>query len=150
MTLKITAVLSALLVCVLLLWKVDHVTTQRDIALDAAASVREALSASQAELVQARDDSRKAQALLDSLAQIQTGIDTLSTTVRRNQSIQQKALQELIENDQVLRSYMDTSVPADLGLLYQRPETTDPAAYTSSGSMPADPVRTPGPSTGPK
>lgn len=54
---------------------------------------------------------------------------------------QSRALKELEQNDQTIADYLRTGVPADLGRLYQRPETNDPSAYRQSPSMPADAVR---------
>lgn len=63
----------------------------------------------------------------------------LGQTVTRNAQAQSRALEELKRNDQATADYLAAAVPAALGRLYARPETTDPAAYRSP-ALPADPV----------
>lgn len=58
------------------------------------------------------------------------------------------ALQELKRNDKAITDYLHQPVPAGLGRMYQRIETTDPAAYRSPPSLPADSVRDAGPDDG--
>lgn len=58
---------------------------------------------------------------------------------------QTAALQELKRNDATIAEYLRSPVPAGLGRLYQRTETTDPAAYRSQTSLPTDSVRYAGP-----
>ena len=55
------------------------------------------------------------------------------------------ALQELKRNDKAITDYLHQPVPAGLGRLYQRTETTDPAAYRQPSDVPADSVRDAGP-----
>ena len=69
------------------------------------------------------------QLLLGDLADIERRMQQLSQTVTRNASEQAKAFEELRQNDQEIAAYLAGSVPAALGRLYERPETTDPAAY---------------------
>lgn len=58
-----------------------------------------------------------------------------------NQSrAQSQALEELKRNDETIAEYLRSPVPADLGRLYQRNETTDPSAYRQSPKVRADPV----------
>lgn len=82
------------------------------------------------------------QQLLGDLADIERRMQQLGQTVARNTSDQAKAFEELKRNDQAIADYLAAPVPAALGRLYQRPETTDPAAYRApdgvqSGAMPA-------------
>lgn len=82
------------------------------------------------------------QQLLGDLADIERRMQQLGQTVTRNASHQAKALEELKRNDQAIADYLASPVPAALGRLYQRPETTDPAAYRApdgvqSGAVPA-------------
>ncbi len=65
----------------------------------------------------------------------------LNQTVTRNVQAQSRALEELIRHDQTVADYLAAAaVPAELGRLYQRPETTDPGAYRGPDPLPADPV----------
>ncbi|MGG4633583.1 hypothetical protein, partial [Pseudomonas aeruginosa] len=56
------------------------------------------------------------------------------------------ALRELKENDQAVRDWLRDGIPAGLGRMYARPETTDPSAYRAAGQVPADAVSAPRPS----
>lgn len=55
---------------------------------------------------------------------------------------QSSAIEELKRNDETIADYLRSAVPADLGRLYQRAATTDPADYRKPSSVPADSVRT--------
>lgn len=82
------------------------------------------------------------QQLLGDLADIERRMQQLGQTVTRNASDQAKAFEELKRNDQAIAAYLASPVPAALGRLYQRPETTDPAAYRAPdgvqpGAVPA-------------
>ncbi|MDY1086655.1 hypothetical protein SOJ72_04955 [Pseudomonas aeruginosa] len=55
------------------------------------------------------------------------------------------ALRELKENDQAVRDWLRAGIPAGLGRMYARPETTDPSAYRAAGQVPADAVSAPRP-----
>ena len=69
------------------------------------------------------------QAQLGVLADIERRMQQLDQTVNRNASTQTQAIEELKRNDETIKSYLASSVPVALGRLYERPETTDPAAY---------------------
>ena len=82
------------------------------------------------------------QQLLGDLADIDRRMQQLGQTVTRNASAQAKAFEELKRNDQAIADYLASPVPSALGRLYERPETTDPAAYRAPdgvqpGAMPA-------------
>ena len=51
-----------------------------------------------------------------------------------------QALQELKRHDEKIIDYLHQPVPAELGRLYQRPETTDPARYRKQAGLPAGTV----------
>ncbi|HBO5822666.1 hypothetical protein DZA14_32350 [Pseudomonas aeruginosa] len=55
------------------------------------------------------------------------------------------ALRELKENDQDVRDWLRAGIPAGLGRMYGRPETTDPSAYRAAGQVPADAMSAPRP-----
>lgn len=59
-----------------------------------------------------------------------------------NARAQSAAFEELRRNDQVVAEYLRGIVPAGLGRLYERPETTNPATYRSPTVLPADSVPT--------
>lgn len=80
------------------------------------------------------------QAQAERLTAIETQMRQLGQTVTRNAAAQSAALEELKRNDQETADYLAAAVPAALGRLYQRPETTDPAAYRRPDPLPADPV----------
>lgn len=69
------------------------------------------------------------QQLLGDLADIERRMQVLGQTVTRNASSQAQAFEELKRNDQTIAAYLAGPVPGALGRLYERPETTDPAAY---------------------
>ncbi|MNF00718.1 hypothetical protein D3C80_1995920 [compost metagenome] len=61
----------------------------------------------------------------------------LGQSVDRNATAQAVAIEELKAHDQSVNDYLRAAVPAALGRLYERPETTDPAAYRSPAVLPA-------------
>lgn len=82
------------------------------------------------------------QQLLGDLADIERRMQQLGQTVTRNASAHTRALEELKRNDQAIADYLASPVPSALGRLYERPETTDPAAYRAPdgvqpGAVPA-------------
>ncbi|MDG9855672.1 hypothetical protein V2A28_06095 [Pseudomonas aeruginosa] len=62
----------------------------------------------------------------------------LEQAVSTNARAQSAAFEELRRNDQAVAEYLRGLVPAGLGRLYERPETTDPAAYRSPAVLPSD------------
>lgn len=74
------------------------------------------------------------------VAALEQQLRALNQTVTRNAQAQSRALEELIRHDQATADYLRAAVPAALGRLYQRPETTDPTAYRGPATVPADPV----------
>lgn len=113
------------------------------IALEAerAGRAEQQLAASQAVVEQQRLALERAQAQADQLQQIQQRMQLLSQTVTRNAADHGRALEELKRNDQAVADYLAAAVPADLGRLYARPRTTDPASYRASPLLRADSVR---------
>jgi LysB family phage lysis regulatory protein len=80
------------------------------------------------------------QQLLGQITAIGERMDGIERTINQNQREQGRALEELKRNDQTIADYLSQPVPAGLGLLYARPETTDPAAYQAGSGVQADPV----------
>lgn len=77
---------------------------------------------------------------LGAVTDLEQRLRALNQTVTRNAQAHSRALEELIRHDQATADYLRAAVPAALGRLYQRPETTDPAAYRSPDPLPADTV----------
>lgn len=82
------------------------------------------------------------QADFERLGRVELQMQQLGQTIQRNASAHNRALEELKRNDQAIVDYLAQPVPAGLGLLYARPDTTDPAAYTAPpavqpGAVPA-------------
>ena len=75
------------------------------------------------------------QQTLGELAEIERRMQQLGQAITRNQAASAAALEELKRNDQAVADYLAAAVPAALGRLYARPETTDPAAYTAPAGM---------------
>ncbi len=98
------------------------------------------LTALQARVLEAQ------QGQFERLAAVELSMQQLGQTIQRNASAHNRALEELKRNDQAIADYLAQPVPAGLGLLYVRPETTDPATYV------APPAVQPGavPATGPR
>ncbi|GGC87570.1 hypothetical protein GCM10007418_04160 [Halopseudomonas salina] len=79
---------------------------------------------------------------IDRAADIDRSIKLLEQTITRQATRQERAIQELKRNDQTIMDYLAEPVPADLGMLYARPDTTDPTAYRAAqpvqpGAVPA-------------
>ena len=77
-------------------------------------------------------------------ADIDRSIKLLDQTITRQATRQERAIEELKRNDQTIMGYLAEPVPADLGMLYARPDTTDPAAYRVAESMQPGAVRATG------
>lgn len=79
---------------------------------------------------------------IDRAADIDRSIKLLEQTITRQATRQERAIEELKRNDQTIMDYLAEPVPAGLGLLYARPDTTDPSAYRAAdplqpGAVPA-------------
>lgn len=75
------------------------------------------------------------------ITEIDQRMRALAQTVSSNARAHGAALEELRRNDQAVDEYLRGLVPADLGRLYERPETTDPGAYRSPAVLPVGGVR---------
>ncbi|MFV3292377.1 MULTISPECIES: hypothetical protein [Pseudomonas] len=67
----------------------------------------------------------------DRLNQVELAVSQLSVDIRKYNSDQARAFEDLKRNDQETMQYLAGAVPERLGRLYERPETTDPRAYGS-------------------
>lgn len=72
---------------------------------------------------------------IDRAADIDRGIKLLEQTITQQGRQQSRAIEELKRNDETIADYLRTAVPAALGLLYARPDTTDPAAYRANSDV---------------
>ncbi|MNJ71461.1 hypothetical protein D3C77_680050 [compost metagenome] len=96
-------------------------------------------------MIQQQGDTLQAvQVQAEQVNEISRNIAKLRQDVARYNSAQDKALEELRQNDKNVEEYLRGPVPAALGRLYERPETTDPAAYGSPAVMRAGPLPTTG------
>lgn len=82
------------------------------------------------------------QKTLGDLADLERRLLLLGQAVDRNRAAQAAAFAELKRNDKAVADYLASAVPVALGRLYERPETTDPAAYSAPtgvqpGAVPA-------------
>ena len=75
------------------------------------------------------------QKTLGDLADLERRLQLLGQAVDRNRAAQVAAFAELKRNDKAVADYLASAVPAALGRLYERPETTDPAAYTAPAGV---------------
>lgn len=94
------------------------------------------LTALQARLLEAQ------QADFERLGRVELQMQQLGQTIQRNAANHNRALEELKRNDQTIVDYLAQPVHGALGVLYARPETTDPGAYTAPpavqpGAVPA-------------
>lgn len=120
---------AATLVVLLSLWGLDHARTERDSALkdvDSLTQTKGTLEAHNTALAGALADRNELQRQLvevsRSTQRLNATLDTQSDLISRN-------FTELKRNDKAITDYLNSSVPAALGMLYARPDTTDPAAY---------------------
>lgn len=108
--------------------RIDLQATRADRAEQDLAGERE-LTALQARVLEAQ------QASFARLDVVEQRMQQLGQTLQRNAAEQNRALEELKRNDQTIADYLAEPVPARLGLLYARPETTDPTAYISAKAV---------------
>lgn len=99
------------------------------------------LTALQARVLEAQ------QGQFERLAAVELSMQQLGQTIQRNASAHNRALEELKRNDKAITDYLAQPVPAGLGLLYSRPETTDPAAYVGPPTVQPGAVPPTGPPT---
>ena len=124
----------------LLLWRMDHLRLQ--------------LSADRSRATVAEQERDRNQQMIDLqagvLAEQQRQLGRVAEIERQTRQLGQvleiqgtrhaAALRELKENDQAVRDWLRAGIPAGLGRMYARPETTDPSAYRAAGQVPADAV----------
>jgi LysB family phage lysis regulatory protein len=75
---------------------------------------------------------------------IRAKMETLEQTVRASSADMKYNIARLRTSNEDVRKYLLAPVPADLGRLYTRPETTDPATYRVQNVVQPDPVSSSG------
>ena len=97
----------------------------------------------QALVIQDRDASLKVERewasqtkfVLEALTGIGKEMEVMRGVMHEQDTIQAKALKELIQNDKEVRDYMQLAVPANLGMQYVRTPTTDPTKWRPGASV---------------
>lgn len=122
-------------------WRWDVASTERDAAQREARQANDRI-AEQAQSLSVRDSViEQQQQQAARLVEIDRGIQSLRQTVDKQGAGHRAAIEELKRNDADVRDYLRGSVPDALGVHYQRPGTTDPAAYRrDGGGMPTNAV----------
>ena len=69
---------------------------------------------------------------ISAILEIDRRFKELGQIVQTNAKNQNRALEELKQNDQTISAYLSGAVPTGIGLLYSRPNTTDPGAYKTN------------------
>lgn len=115
-----------------------------ELAEQRAATAHEQLEASRQLAAEQSAALARAQQHAAELQQIRERMQQLAQTINRNAAEQSRALEELKRNDQAVAEYLAAAVPAELGRLYARPRTTDPASYRAPALLPPDTVRATG------
>lgn len=115
--------------------RIELQSTRADRAEQDLDSERE-LTALQARVLEAQ------QADFERLGRVELQMQQLGQTIQRNAANHNRALEELKRNDKAIADYLAQPVPAGLGVLYARPATADPGAYTAPpavqpGAVPA-------------
>lgn len=109
-----------------------------------AESAERQLKDAQASVQQLSAQLARQQVTLDQLAEIERRLQQLGQTVNRNTSAHAAAFEELRRNDREIAAYLAGPVPGALGRLYERPETTDPAAWHAPNGVLPGAVRAAG------
>ena len=113
--------------------RVDHQAARADRAEQMAADRQQLIDLQAGVLA---EQQRQIGAVTD----IERRMRQLAQDVTRNADEQSRAIEDLKRHDRETADYLRAAVPAALGRLYQRPETTDPAAYRSPDPLSADAV----------
>lgn len=70
------------------------------------------------------------------VAELDRQMRELTRDIHQSAAAQAAAIEELKRHDQAVADYLRNPVPAALGRLYERPETTDPRAYRMPTGVP--------------
>lgn len=111
------------------------------VAEQQAAHIAQDLASANAALEDRNAQLQANQAQAERINQVELAVSRLGLDIRKYNSDQTRAFEDLKRNDQETMQYLAGAVPGRLGRLYERPETTDPRAYGSpaivqSGTVP--------------
>lgn len=134
---RVYALVAALLIGVLALWRIDAAESARALAEQTAKATAEQLTAEQARTAEqsAVIDGQREQ--MGRMTDADRAFRALAQTIARDGAATRQTLQELKENDQAVAEYLRGAVPAVYGVQFARPETTDPAEYKPGRAVPA-------------
>lgn len=127
---SLNAVLALLLAVALGLWAYDHQSHRADTA--------EALAAGLGDQVKRQDELLgKWEQQAQQLAGLDKQLRLTGQALTKQAADSRRGFEELKANDKATADWLHGAVPAGLGRLYQRPETTDPLAWRAPAAVPA-------------
>lgn len=115
-----------------------------ELAQQEAANQAKHLQEAQARLQEQADQLNAAASQAERNNQVDQILAKIQDNISQYNRAHLRALKELSQNDKEVAEYLRGDVPARLGRLYERPETTDPAAYGSPAILRGDAVHSPG------
>lgn len=122
------------------LWRWEVAATELEAAQARVAALEQRITEKDAELERLGGALQDEMAWVGALVEIERGVQSLRQTIEVQTAEQRDAFGELKRNDEAVRNYLGRGVPEPIGLFYQRPATTDPAAYRAGGGLPAGPL----------
>ncbi|RPP82793.1 hypothetical protein IPC1152_01235 [Pseudomonas aeruginosa] len=134
------------LVAALVFWRMDHLAQDRKAEQRRAEAAETERDRNQQMIDLQAGVLAEQQRQLGRVAEIERQTRQLGQALEVQGARHAAALRELKENDQAVRDWLRAGIPAGLGRMYARPETTDPSAYRAAGQVPADAVSAPRPS----
>ncbi len=142
--LKLLGVGVVVLAGVLAAWRWEVAATQRDAAEQHAEALQGQLAEQAAEVAQLSAALEGQRDRAARLVEVERGIQSLRQSLDAQGAAQRASFEELKRNDEAVREYLRGGVPDAIGVRYQRPDTTDPAAYRRDPGLPADSVSSTG------
>lgn len=121
-------------------WRVDNYKARVKTQDEVIANLQDASKRDHETLQAERDWAKSRENVIGELLKIGKDMQTMREEVDLQNREQAKTLQELVKNDKAIQKYMAATVPAKLGVQYERPATTDPTQYGPSGSVRSNPV----------
>ncbi|ARH18071.1 hypothetical protein AO946_37180 [Pseudomonas aeruginosa] len=134
------------LVTALVFWRMDHLAQDREAEQRRAEAAETERDRKQQMIDLQAGVLAEQQRQLGRVAEIERQTRQLGQALEIQGTRHAAALRELKENDQAVRDWLRAGIPAGLGRMYARPETTDPSAYRAADQVPADAVSAPRPS----
>lgn len=121
----------------LALWRWEVAATELKAEQARATALEQRIVEKDAELERLGGALQDEMAWVGALVEIERGVQSLRQEIEVQAAEQRDAFGELKRNDEAVRNYLGRGVPEPIGLFYQRPATTDPAAYRAGGGVPA-------------